>query len=96
MATTESLQRWRIALQDIEQIGAMSSARQFRSQFDIPQMATGTALNTMSSRFLPQVSTLPFRDLWSTELPAIRAHTQFCSQSTRRLPRFSKTVTWDP
>jgi len=34
-----------------------------------PPNATGTALNTMLSSFLPQVSTLPFRDLWSTDCP---------------------------
>lgn len=70
MATTESLQRWRSALLDIEQIGAMPSGQRLRQQFDIPELRHGEPLYQGIATIILRAAATPFTDLWSTDYPA--------------------------
>ncbi|PJE05239.1 hypothetical protein [Mycobacterium sp.] len=54
---------------DLEQIGTMPSGQKLREQFDIPQLAPGTAMYRWLSNFISQASSIPFQNLWSTDYP---------------------------
>lgn len=69
MASAESLQRWRGALRDIEQIGAMPSGLRMRQQFDIPQLRPGGSLYQGIAAITSRAASTPFTDLWSADYP---------------------------
>jgi hypothetical protein len=63
------LQRWRGALLDIEQVGAMPSGQRMRQQFDIPQLRLGGPLYQGFAAITSGVASTPFTDLWSADYP---------------------------
>jgi hypothetical protein len=69
VATTESLQRWRGALLDIEQVGAMPSGQRMREQFGIPQLRPGAPLYQVIAAITSRAASTPFTDLWSADYP---------------------------
>jgi hypothetical protein len=69
MATSESLQRWRGVLLDIEQVGAMPSGQRMRQQFDIPQLRPGGPLYQGIAVITSRAASTPFTDLWSADYP---------------------------
>lgn len=69
MATAESVQRWRGALLDIEQVGAMPSGQRMRQQFDIPQLRPGDPLYKGIAVITSRAASTPFTDLWSADYP---------------------------
>jgi hypothetical protein len=69
MATAESLQRWRDALLDIEQIGAMPSGHRMREQFNIPQLRPDGPLYQWLGSVVSRTASIPFTDLWAADYP---------------------------
>jgi hypothetical protein len=69
VATAESLQRWRAALLDIEQIGAMPSGQRMREQFNIPQLRPDSPLYQWLASVISRAASIPFTDLWAADYP---------------------------